>query len=135
MPVAKVVMKYVDGKRNDKVNAPSHEISVETNVTIQKIVRLEADKGEAALVDLELGTGYEPDLGYLKIGVQVLYHGEKGKILTKDDKLVPETAAEIHSLVLRGAPILAAISMARELNLPMPINFPRVEIKKDGKKK
>ncbi len=134
MTVAKVVIKGIEGKRNEKVNAPAHEISVETNVVIKKIQRLKADPGEAALIDLDLETHYKPDLGSLKVSVQVLYHGDGGKVMTEKDQLIPQTAAEIHSLVLRGAPILAAIGIARELNLPMPINFPRVEIKKVEKK-
>lgn len=86
------------------------------------------------LVEFELKTGYEPKIGEIKVSGTTFYTDDNLKDRYEEDKkgnikIKPEVVTEVAQAIF-GVPAILSINMAKELRLPMPIQFPRVEMKK-----
>jgi hypothetical protein len=101
------------------------------NVTKKKI-----GKQDFLLVEFNLKTTYEPKIGELKVSGIAYYTDDKLDDKYEKDKkgnirIKSQVIGEVAQIVFT-TPAILAVNMAKELRLPMPIQFPRVEMKKQA---
>jgi hypothetical protein len=119
------------------------KISISNNVAIKDIketeLHLGKEKQNALQFLFEFTSKYDPDVGHITIGGEVLFIDEAKKVQEilanwKKDKRVPqEVMTNILNNILNKCNI-AALIMSREVNLPAPIPLPKVQVGKPAKK-
>ena len=136
MPILRVFLTKVDATRD--LDAEVEEtVNVSTNSSMSGIKIEKAGNADVVRVSFKLSTIYEPNIGRIDLEGVMYYGGEPLKDILSDPKakklaLLPDKAKEIHQAILR-IPIVVSVNIARELNLPMPINFPKVELVEKAK--
>jgi hypothetical protein len=113
------------------------KVNISNNVAIknieQKDISLGKDKQDALKFKFEFTSKYEPGLGSILLGGDVLFltDAKKSKEVLdgwKKDKKVPkEIMANILNTVLSRCNIQALI-LSQEVNLPPPIPMPKVKV-------
>ena len=137
MPVIGLSLKSIEGKREANASGEIKVDSIPKILDIKEINVPGVDK-KALSVDFEFSTRYEPKIGDLKVGGQLLYVGEAmGDVLKqwKEEKKVPEEASlEILNHIFRKC-LVKSSSIADDLQLPPPLAMPVLRPKKaeDGK--
>ncbi len=121
----------------EKNEAEKGKVNISNNVAIknieQKGISLGKDKQDALKFTFEFSSKYEPKLGAITLGGDVLYltDSKKSKEILdnwKKDKRVPkEIMAGILNTVLARCNIQALI-LSQEVNLPPPIPLPKVKV-------
>lgn len=138
MPILRVLLTNIDAKRD--LDAEVKEtVEVSTNSSMTDIKVEKAGELDVVQVSFNLVTAYEPKVGNVKLEGVLLYGGVPLDEILADPKakklvLLPDVAREIHQSILR-IPIIVSVNVARELNLPMPINLPKVELVRKEKAK
>ncbi len=131
MPIARIIITKIDGKRNLGVEVKDGNVNVATNSKVNDVSK----EGDLIKIEFGLETSYKPKIGTLDIEGLMYYSGKFEDILVdpkaKEPVLTPDVAREVHQAILR-VPLLTAISSARELGLPAPINLPTVELRQDA---
>ncbi len=135
MTVARVALTKIEGKLAETVPESPGSLSVSTNSRIDKVEIEDIGKQKVAVAYWVLETTYSPKIGSIEVHGKAWIAGEVDKVTTKTGgklNLVPVNAKDVHQVVLR-MPLIVSINVARELGLPVPINFPTVELSEDGK--
>lgn len=131
MPITRLDITGIKCERNP--DAAGGQVKIKTSVEPRKITKKKIDNNEFLLIDFALRTNYEPDIGIIEISGTVYYTHEDLKskyTMEKGNVLInPEVAAEVAQLIYIQ-PAIIAVNLARELRLPLPIQFPRVELQK-----
>jgi hypothetical protein len=114
-----------------KINSSPKVMSLkETNVA-------SLDK-KAIVLDFEFVTDYQPEIGTVKLAGELIYVADDNeKVLAqwkKNKSLPEEVSVEVLNHLFRKC-LLKASDMAEELNLPIPIQVPRVVPKEDKEQK
>ena len=132
MPIVRLDVTGVNCKRFE--SSSDQPVKVMTSAEPVGVKKQSIGGKDFLLVDFELKTGYEPKIGEVKVSGTAFYtdnHLEdkyeadkKGNI-----KMKPEVVGEVAQAIFT-APAVISVNTARELRLPMPIQFPRVELKK-----
>ncbi|RLI97848.1 MAG: hypothetical protein DRO99_02295 [Candidatus Aenigmatarchaeota archaeon] len=108
------------------------EINVNSTPTIKGIreVSVSTLNKKALEMSFEFVTKYDPDIGEIKIGGNVLYLAEKNAPILKQwksKKSVPEeVSVEVLNHLFRRC-LLKMAGMAEDLQLPPPLQLPRVK--------
>ncbi|NOZ81305.1 MAG: hypothetical protein GXP63_06565 [DPANN group archaeon] len=120
------------------------KINISNNVSIKDVHKADLSLGDAKQEGLRyvflFTSTYDPDVGNIELGGDVLFIGDKARtkrILDawKKDKQVPsEEMTAILNTVLAKSNV-EALLMSREVNLPPPIPMPKVNMEGAGKKK
>ena len=136
MPILRVFLTKIDATRDLEAEVEA-TVNVSTNSSMSDVKVEKAGNAEMIQITFKLTTLYEPDIGKIDLEGVMYYGGEPLKEIVSDPKakklaLLPEKAKEIHQAILR-IPIVVSVNIARELNLPMPINFPKVELVEKAK--
>jgi len=118
------------------------KISISNNVAITNVdeteLHLGKEKQKALRFIFEFTSKYDPNVGHISIGGELLFIEETKKVQEildqwKKEKKVPqEVMTHILNNILNKCNILALI-LSREVNLPAPIPLPKVEIGKPNK--
>jgi len=124
----------------ERKSAPSGKVSIKNNVAIKDVAEQELSLGKAKQNSLkftfEFTAKYEPDIGNIGLIGDVIYMEEEKKVKEilkswKKDKKVPgDVMTNILNNVLTKCNIQALI-LSQEVNLPPPIQLPRVQPKPD----
>lgn len=132
----------VIGFNFNKINVEKKEITqgkvnISNNVAIknieQKDIALGKNKQDALKFTFEFSSKYEPGLGNILLGGDVLYltDAKKSKEILdgwkKEKKIPKEIMAGILNTVLSKCNIQALI-LSQEVNLPPPIPLPKVKV-------
>jgi hypothetical protein len=120
------------------------KISISNNVAIkdiqQKELHLGKEKQNALQFIFEFTSKYDPDVGHISIGGELLFIEEAKKVQEilsewKKDKKVPQDVmTSILNNILNKCNV-AALILSREVNLPAPIPLPKVQVGKPAAKK
>ena len=123
----------IDVEKKDNVGG---KINISNNVSIKNVVdtdlSLGTEKQKAIKFVFEFTSKYEPELGKILLGGEVLFLDEAAKIKKitddwkKDKRVEKELMTSILNTVLARCNIQALI-LSQEVNLPSPIPLPRVK--------
>jgi len=113
------------------------KINISNNVAIKDVkptdISLGKEKQDALKFTFEFTSRFEPKIGSILLGGDLLYLGDANKIKEvnegwKKDKRVPkEIMGSILNTILAKCNIQALI-LSQEVNLPPPVPLPKVEI-------
>jgi len=113
------------------------KISINNNVAIKNVeeqnLNLGKEKQNAIKFQFEFISKYDPGIGSITLGGDLIYMGEPKKVKEilegwkKDKKLPKDTSAGILNNVLTRCNVQALI-LSRDLNLPSPIPLPKVQL-------
>ncbi len=135
MPVVKVNLNKVTAER--KLDSKGGQISVKNNVSLKDVEDsgFKQDGKKGLRFSFTFNCKYEPDFG--NIDIEGLVHFIEDEKLTDEikeswekDKRVPTTVMEqiINAALHKGN--VQAIKTADDLNLPSPLQLPKVSSKK-----
>ena len=133
MAIIGMSFNSVEGRR-DKAEKIKAEIKVNSVPRISDIreVTLSTLGKKVLSMDFEFHTTYDPRVGEIKIGGELLYLTDKNKeILTKwkkEKKLPEKESLEILNYLFRKC-LLKVSNIAEDLQLPQPIPMPTVKPK------
>jgi len=123
----------------ERKNLPRGKINIKNNVSIKDVQKADLSLGKAKQAGLrfifEYVSKYEPNMGEIKLEGDVLDLGEEKKVKEildgwkKNKKLPSDLTAVVINNVLNKCNIQALV-LSKEVNLPPPINLPRVGVKK-----
>ena len=137
MPVIALNFKSFEAKRNPQ--PMSGEIKINSTpkiLDVQETTLREFDK-KAISLSFEFVTSYEPDIGTIRVEGDLIYTGDKAPQAVAQwakKKSVPEdVSVEILNHLFRRC-LLKISVMAEDLQLPPPLNLPRVQMKDKDKK-
>ena len=116
------------------------KISINNNVTIKNVeehdLNLGKEKRNALKFVFEFTAKYDPGIGDIKLGGNVIYMADSKKITEildgwkKDKKLPKDISTGVLNNVLTRCNIQALI-LSRDINLPPPIPLPKVQAGED----
>jgi len=120
----------ITGEKKSRI---TKQTSVKANSAIVSVKKDKAEgAGEYLHVNFRYEVKYDPDLGEIVLEGTLWYTHPKLKDQMEDKKdkiqLKNEAVQEISTAIVRES-LLESLDIARKLNLPAPINLPRVEIK------
>lgn len=128
----------------EKKEGVGGKINISNNVSIKDVVdtslSLGTEKQKAIKFMFEFTSTYEPKLGKILLGGEVLFLDEASKIKKimdewkKDKKVEKGLMASILNTVLVKCNIQALI-LSQEVNLPSPIPLPKVKMEGEEDKK
>ena len=132
MVIMRLDVTGVNCKRFDV--AIDQPVKVMTSAEPVGVKRSKIGERDFLLVDFEFHTAYEPKIGEVKVSGTAFYTDDNLKDRYEEDKkgnikIKPEVVGEVAQAIF-GVPAILAVNMAKELRLPMPIQFPRIEMKK-----
>ena len=130
MAILNFRLTKITGEKRDKV---SRQVTVKANSAIESVKKGKNDGiGEYLHVNFKYEVKYEPDVGEIVLDGHLWYAHPKLKDYMEDLKdkiqLKHEAVQEISSAIIRES-LLESLDIAKKLNLPLPINLPKVEIK------
>ncbi len=138
MPIVGLSFNSIEASRK---SLPKGEIKVNSSPKVNDIKEVDvAGIGKKALsLSFEFLTEYQPDIGSIKVEGEMVYMSDtSAKILAqwKKDKTLPEEASvEVLNQLFRKC-LLKVSNIAEDLQLPIPIQIPRVAAKaKESKEK
>lgn len=133
MPIVRVDLNSVRSARREVRSEGG--VKIKTSAEPGKIRKEKVGNQEMLLIDFALKTTYDPDIGEIEVAGTAFYTDEKLESkYTKDKgqiKIAPDVMAEVAQMVFIQ-PAILAINLARELRLPLPIQFPKVQLKQQG---
>lgn len=130
MPILNIKIEKISGERKGDVK---DRVTANARSTISSIKK-EKDKniGDHLVVAFKYDVNYEPDIGNILIQGRLWYvHSELEKIIkvSKDSiELKKDVVAEISTAIVRES-LLESLEIARKLQLPPPMQLPKVEVK------
>ena len=134
MPVIGFYIKDLDAHRR---NLPKDKIDINTTVNLLSLSETSVGikKKERALdISFEFFTKYEPNVGEIRLEGHVMYIGDKVeealKLWKKERKILPEVDVEVKNFLFRKC-MTIEINIAENMNIPPPLMFPTVVLKKE----
>lgn len=137
------VIDSLSAKRNDIAVPRGQEIGVNTTPTITSLDAVDTiGKKDAVKFAYSFECKYSPSIGEMTFEGNVLWRGESGEDVAsvvekwdKEKRIDEHISLEIMNTILRRC-LSKAITIADELRLPPPLQFPMVVPKKenDGEK-
>ncbi|MBR9677533.1 hypothetical protein GOV04_05305 [Candidatus Woesearchaeota archaeon] len=120
----------------EKKGPMTQKVNIKKNVGVNKVektdVELGSSKQDGLKFHFEYTLDYTPKIGNITLGGELLYLADSKttkdiiKKWEKDKKVDSEIMQKIFNAVLLKAEIQAII-LSRDLNLPPPIQFPKVK--------
>ena len=139
MAIISTRLTKISASVNKPKKGKSGSIEISKTNSIESVKR-EAIKGigDVIEVDFSLETQYEPNIGNIEIEGTVVYHDKdlKKQYEEKDGKIVllEDAFLEVNNTILAIGSVQSLL-MAKEMNLPSPIQLPMVEASKKAKDK
>ena len=132
MPIWRTTITNVAAERG-KINSPS--MQVEVNPTIGKVTVEKAGDSELIKVPYTLKIKYG-DAGNITVAGDTYFVGESSEIVKAGVLTDSELVRQVYQRIF-VEPMVLAISIAKELTLPLPVQMPKVKVgepKVDSKK-
>lgn len=137
MPVVGFNITKINVERNE---APKNaSIKVNNNIQVKDIkeikINVGAGKQKTVKINFQYTSKYEPKLGIIEIGGNIIYldDAKKAKELEKEwkkTKKIPEDSIQpIMNSILNRCTV-EAILLSREVNLPNPVPLPKVNARR-----
>jgi len=133
-----IVGLVIDSIEGNRKKDATGNIKISSNQKLKTVEKagINIPNAEKTLsIKFEFETKYEPDIGNIKLGGQLLYQSDEAdKILDgwkKERKLPKKVALEILNAIFRRC-LLRTAFYAEELRLPPPLQLPVI---KEGEKK
>jgi hypothetical protein len=139
MAIVRTRLTKILASVNKSKKATSSSIEISNKNSIES-VKKEKIKGIGDVIEVEfsLETQYEPNIGNIEIEGTIVYHDKdlKKQIEEKDGKIVllEDAFLEVNNTILAIGSVQSLL-MAKEMNLPSPIQLPMVEASKKAKGK
>lgn len=134
MPIVGFKFESVEAKRSKSTTRGEVKINSTPKIVSIKEVNIPNLKRKALGLDFEFLTKYEPSIGHIKLTGEVLYLGDRNaQVLKKwkEKKTLPdEMNIEVLNNLFRQC-LLKIANLADDLQLPPPIQLPRVRPKGD----
>ncbi len=135
MPIVGFRFTSLEGKRLEDTKTETQiKVNSTPRVTMLKEVDIPTFRDKALSLDFEFTTTYEPKLAEIKIKGNILYLSKDNesvlKSWKKDKKLPDEMNIEILNNLFRKC-LVKISSIAEDLQLPPPLQMPRVRVKDD----
>ena len=134
MPIIGLSFNNFEGKRDKEQNLRA-EIKVNSVPRINEVKEVSIPSiGNKKVLSLafEFVTNYDPNVGEVKIGGDLLYMADNNAAILKEwkkDKKLPEKSSlEVLNYLFRRC-LLKVSNIAEDLQLPPPIPMPRVKPK------
>ncbi len=134
MAIIGMSFNSVEGRR-EKPQEIKSEIKVNSSPVINDIreITLSTLGKKVLSMDFEFRTAYDPKVGEIKIGSELLYLTDKNKEILKkwekEKKLPDNVSLEVINYLFRKC-LLKVSTIAEDLQLPPPIPMPTVKPKK-----
>ena len=126
----------------EKKSGSGGKISISNNVAIKDVkdtdLSFGGEKQKAIKFEFEFSSKYEPSIGKILLGGDVLFLADKSKTTKileewKKNQSVEKTImSDILNNVLAKCNVQALI-LSQEVNLPSPIPLPKVKVEGEGK--
>ncbi|MFO7872422.1 MAG: hypothetical protein R6U26_02130 [Candidatus Undinarchaeales archaeon] len=144
MGIVDIRFTKLDAKREKpKGKVDKKGVKIKSNTKVVEIKKKKLPSiGDAVLVDFEYKVNYEPSFGKITVGGSLIYHDKNLKNKIKEDKedgvqLEKSAYVEVQNAILKSGSVQAMV-LAKELQLPAPIQLPTVvennEKEEKGKK-
>lgn len=132
MPIVGFKFESVEAKRSKSAASGEVKINSTPKIISVKEVDIPNLKRKALGLDFEFITNYEPSIGHIKLTGEVLYLGDKNTQVLKKwkaKKVLPDDMnIEVLNNLFRQC-LLKIANLADDLQLPPPIQLPRVKPK------
>lgn len=132
MPVIGLKLDSIDAKRNKDTFGGELKINSTPKIVSVKEIDVNAIGKKALALGFEFGADYMPDIAHIKINGEVIYVSKKSaeilKKWKKDKKVPEEVGIEVLNHLFRHC-LLKVATIAEDLQLPPPLNFPVVRPK------
>jgi hypothetical protein len=124
MPVWRVSINSVKASRTEK---PPQGMTVEVKPALKEAKTEKAGETELVRAKYSLKADYKPDVGSIEVAGDIYFVGlDKGDL--KDGRIVnPEVLRQAYQRIFIE-PMVVAISLAKELTLPLPVRMPEVKV-------
>ena len=119
------------------------KIKVNHDLRIVKVSKSQLplkDKNEALVFDFEFEIKYDPGIGNILIGGNVLYFGSDAKKMNeicdnweKKKKLPADVSVEVLNVIFARCNV-KALEFANEINLPSHLPLPKISLEEDPSK-
>jgi len=134
MPIIGFKFESMEAKRSKAGFGGEIKINSTPKITSVKEVNVPTIKKKVLGLGFEFTTKYDPGIGEIKITGEVLYLSDKNALLLKrwkSKKVLPENVnVEVLNHLFRQC-LLKISNLADDLQLPPPIQLPRVRPKKE----
>ncbi|MEE9405823.1 MAG: hypothetical protein V3V26_00275 [Candidatus Aenigmarchaeota archaeon] len=132
MPIIGMNFRSMEAKRIKEGSTGEIKVNSTPKITGMKEINISSLNKKALSMSFEFSTKYDPQIAEIKIGGEIVYLAEKnGPILNqwKKKKSLPENVSvEILNHLFRKC-LLKIAYMADDLQLPPPVQIPRVKPK------
>ncbi len=132
MPIIGMNFRSMEAKRTKGESKGEIKVNSTPKITDMKEINIASLNKKALSMSFEFSTKYDPQIAEIKIGGEIVYLAEKnGPILNqwKKKKSLPENVSvEILNHLFRRC-LLKIAYMADDLQLPPPVQIPRVKPK------
>jgi len=129
--ITRLLIKKIEGeKKVFNVNATS----VKPDLRITGLKRIKDESSDYVVANFMHNVVYEPDIGYMIISGVLNYTDsnmdEKVSGEGENVKLKPDAMREVSNVALREC-LVKGISLSREVGLPLPMQFPTVNVNEE----
>jgi len=132
MPVIGLTFKEIEGKRGEEPIKGDLKANSSPVIKDVKQVDVPSLKKKALSIQFDFNTKYEPNVGTVRIGGELLFLTEKNKAVLdlwgKDKKLPDDISITILNYLFRKC-LLKVANIAEELQLPLPLAMPKISPK------
>ena len=125
MPIWRVTVTDVKAKREDKL---PQGMTVEVSPALEGASTEKAGDTELVRVDYRFRANYQPSAGSIEVAGSMYFIGLDAKKVLKDGKLVDTEVIRQAMQRIFVEPAVIAISLAKELLLPLPVKMPEVKV-------
>ena len=137
MPVIGFSIKRMDARKDKEQSGAQITVNSTPNIVDVKEIDVQSLEKKAISVQYEFITRYETDVGTIKIEGDILYLADNGnkEILDKweKDKALPDgVSLDVLNVLFRRC-LTKIVSLAEDVQLPPPVQFPMIKIKEDAK--
>ncbi|NOX71981.1 MAG: hypothetical protein GXO64_04790 [Candidatus Micrarchaeota archaeon] len=137
MPIIGLSFKEIEGKRGEEPVRGDLKANSSPVIKNVKEVDVPSLKKKALAINFDFNTRYEPNVGNVRIGGELLYLTEKNKeildLWAKDKKLPDDASITILNYLFRKC-LLKVANIAEELQLPLPLAMPKITPKENKSK-
>ena len=127
-------LKLIDVAKEAGADAVKFQTYSAESLYSKKTPKMSYLKKKALAINFDFNTRYEPNVGLVRIGGELLFLTEKNKEVMdtwgKDKKLPDDVSVNILNYLFRKC-LLKIANIAEELQLPLPLAMPKISPKEN----
>ena len=132
MAIIGLSFKAIEGKKGEEDVRAEIKVNSVPRINSLKEIMVPTLQKKVISMDFEFVTYYDPKVGEIKIGGELLYLTDKMKELIdkweKEKKLPEKSSLEVLNYLFRRC-LLKVSNIAEDLQLPPPIPLPKIKAK------